>query len=322
MRRLLSAALGAAALSYVSPAIAADAPHFFYINKDGNNSWFVEEVAGAKAEAEKLGAQFTSQNVDFDSNRTTVAVDTAIAANAKGIVIVVPEQKIGPAVLKKARDAGIPMVAVDDTIKDETGRDAPFVGFSSVAIGKQVGEVIADMHKKLGWDKPGPETAIIAAEAQTVSVCMDRTDNAIGVLKDRLGMTEKQVIHLGVPDSQDNAMTTASQALVAYPNVKKWLIVACNDNGVLGVVRALEQAGYPANDMIGVGINGQIACEEFKKPQATGFKGSIFVDSRVHGATAIRELYANVTKGEPIPARTIIEGHLITRDDNAIACNR
>ena len=91
-------------------------------------------------------------------------------------------------------------------------------------------------------------------------------------------MTEKQVIHLGVPDSQDNAMTTASQALVAYPNVKKWLIVACNDNGVLGVVRALEQAGYPANDMIGVGINGQIACEEFKKPQATGFKGSIFVE--------------------------------------------
>ena len=126
-------------------------------------------------------------------------------------------------------------------------------------------------------------------------------------------MTDKQVIHLAVPDTQDNAMTTASQALVAYPNVKKWMIVACNDNGVLGVVRALEQAGYPADDMIGVGINGQIACEEFKKPQATGFKGSIFVDSRVHGATAIRELYANVTKGEPIPARTIIEGHLITQ---------
>ena len=54
-------------------------------------------------------------------------------------MIVVPEQKIGPAVLKKAKDAGIPMIAVDDTIKDETGKDAPFVGFSSVAIGKQVG---------------------------------------------------------------------------------------------------------------------------------------------------------------------------------------
>ena len=152
---------------------------------------------------------------------------------------------------------------------------------------------------------------------------MDRTNNSIAVLKDRLGMTEDQVIHLAVPDTQDNAMTTASQAIVAYPNVKKWLIVACNDNGVLGVVRALEQAGYHADDMIGVGINGQIACEEFKKPEATGFRGSVFVpNSRVHGATAIRELYAKATKGEPIPSRTIIDGHLITRDDNAIACSR
>ena len=77
-----------------------------------------------------------------------------------------------------------------------------------------------------GWAKPGPETAIITAEAQTVSVCMDRTDNSIAVLKDRLGMTEEQVIHLAVPGSQDNAMTTAAQAIVAYPNVKKWLIAA------------------------------------------------------------------------------------------------
>ena len=311
-----------AATVWATSAIAADAPHFFYINKDGNDSWFVDEVAGAKAEAAKIGAQFTSQNVDFDANKTTVAVDTAIAAGAKGIVIVVPEQKVGPAVLKKAKDANIPMIAVDDSIKDEAGKEAPFVGFSSPDAGKQVGEVITQMHKQMGWPKPGPETAIIASEAQTVSVCMDRTDNAIAVMKAQLGIDEKQVIHLAVPDSQDNAMTTASQAIVAYPNVKKWLIVACNDNGVLGVVRALEQAGYTADDMIGVGINGQIACEEFKKPQATGFRGSIFVDSRVHGATAIRLLAANTSKGEAIPPRTIIAGRLITRDDNAIACKR
>ena len=117
-------------------------------------------------------------------------------------------------------------------------------------------------------------------------------------------------------------MTTASQAIVAYPNVKKWLIAACNDNGVLGVVRALEQAGYHADDMIGVGVNGQIACEEFKKPEVTGFKGSIYVDSAIHGATAVRELYDHVTKGTPIPERTIIAGTLITKNDNKISCGK
>jgi L-arabinose transport system substrate-binding protein len=322
MKLVLSGLFCAGALLGATVALAADPPHFFYVVKDGNDLWFLDEVAGAKAEAEKLGAKFTSQNVELDANLAITGVDNAIAGGGDGLVVVVPEQQIGPAVIKKAKDAGIPIIAVDDGIVDEAGKPAPFVGFSSVEAGKQVGNAIADMYAAAGWPKPGPETAIITAEAQTVSVCMDRTENTIAVLKERLGMTEDQVIHLAVPDSQDNAMTTASQAIVAYPNVKKWLIGACNDNGVLGVVRALEQAGYTADDMIGVGVNGQIACEEFKKPEVTGFKGSIYVDSKIHGATAIRELYDHVTNGVPIPERTIIAGTLITKTDNEISCGK
>ena len=109
--------------------------------------------------------------------------------------------------------------------------------------------------------------------------------------------------------------------MVEVSNVKKWLIVACNDNGVLGVVRAFEQAGYSADDMIGVGINGQMACEEFKKAASDRLPRVDLRRLQVHGATPIRELERHVTKGEPIPPRTIIDGQLITRDDNAIACN-
>jgi L-arabinose transport system substrate-binding protein len=304
----------------IASAFAADAPHIFYVVKFGEDPWFINEVAGAKAEANKLGATFTSQNVKTDANLAITGVDNAIAAGASGLVIVVPDQQIGPAVIAKAKEAHIPLIAVDDVIKDSEGKEAPFVGFSGVAIGKKVGEVIADMQDKLGWGKAGPETMVMAAEAQTVSVCMDRTDNSIAILKDRLGLTEGQIVHLAVPGEQTNAMTSAAQAIVKYPNVKKWLIIACNDDGVLGVVRALEQGGYTADDMIGVGINGDQACAEFKKAQPTGFRGSIFVDSKVHGATAVRELYEFITKGVAIPSRTIIDGHLITRDDNALAC--
>jgi len=107
-------------------AAAAAEPHFFYLNKYGDNAWFVDEVAGAKAEAEKLGDKFTSEDLQADANRAITAVDTAIGAGAAGIVIVVPDQKIGPAVLKRAHDANIPMIAVDDGIKDAEGKDAPF----------------------------------------------------------------------------------------------------------------------------------------------------------------------------------------------------
>ncbi len=321
MNNRLIALTGAALLLSAGASFAADAPHFFYLNKLGDNAWFVDEVAGAKAEAEKLGAKFTSQDLQSDSNRAITAVDTAIAAGAAGIVIVVPDQQIGPAVLKKAEEAGIPMIAVDDGIKDAAGKSAPFVGFSGTEIGKQVGMAIVDMYGKLGWAKPGAETKLISVEVQTLSVCMDRTDNTIAVLKEKLGLTDDQIMHVPYdPGTQDKALAGVSQAITAYPAVTKWLIASCNDDGVLGAVRALEQAGFKADDMIGVGINGQLACEEFKKAEQTGFRGSIFVDSKVHGSTAIRLLNAKVTKGEAIPERTIIEGRLITKDSNGGAC--
>ena len=156
MGRQISALLCGAAMLAGSVAVAADAPHFFYVVKDGNDVWFLNEVAGAKAEAEKLGAGFTSQNVELNANLAITGVDNAIAGGADGIVIVVPEQQIGPAVLKKATDAGIPMIAVDDGIVDEAGKSAPFVGFSSVDAGKQVGNAIADIYGQMGWPKPGP----------------------------------------------------------------------------------------------------------------------------------------------------------------------
>ena len=75
--------------------------------------------------------------------------------------------------------------------------------------------------------------------------------------------------------TQDVALANVAQAITAFPGVKKWLIASCGDEGVLGSVRSMEQAGYASDSLIGVGINGQLGCEEFKKADATGFRGSI-----------------------------------------------
>ena len=59
MTKILPGILTAAMLLCVgaTTVLAAETPHFFYINKDGDDLWFVEEVAGAKAEADKLGVR-------------------------------------------------------------------------------------------------------------------------------------------------------------------------------------------------------------------------------------------------------------------------
>lgn len=320
MRKLIIlAAMAAMATSAVS---AQDKPHIFFLNKLGDLTWFVDEVAGAKAEAERLGAEFTSQDLKSDANLAITALDTAIIAGAAGIAIVVPDQQVGPAVMAKAKEAGIPLIAVDDNISDAEGNAAPFVGFSAVEIGKQVGNAIADASEAAGWAKPDGTLKLLSVEVQTLSVCMDRTDNAIVVLKDRLGLTDDNILHVPYdPGTQDKALAAVSQSITAFPGVTRWLISSCNDEGVLGSVRALEQAGYTADAVIGVGIGGQLACEEFKKAEATGLKGSIFVDSKVHGQIAVNLLYEKAVNGKEIPATTIVDGVLITREDNSAGCS-
>ena len=65
-------------------------------------------------------------------------MDTYIAKGVSGIIIVVPNTKIGPAVIEKAQKAGIPIVAVDDTILDASGKAAPFFGFDAGAAGVKI----------------------------------------------------------------------------------------------------------------------------------------------------------------------------------------
>ena len=110
-----------------------------YLTKHLDNPWFVSETGGAEELAGELGVDLTVQDLQFDANLALTAMDTVISAGTQGIIIVVPEQQIGPAVMEKAAAAGIPLIAVDDEIKDADGNPAPFVGFQAVRVGEQVG---------------------------------------------------------------------------------------------------------------------------------------------------------------------------------------
>jgi len=316
MKYTLSLCAGLALLG--APALAQEDVHIAYINKLDDAPWFVREVEGAREKATELGIEFTHQGVQSDANRAISAVEAAIGAGVDGIAIVVPDQQIGPAVMRMAAEADIPIIAVDDSIADSDGNVAHFVGFSGSAIGRDVGTQLVNYHRELNWGEQfGENVAILSVEVQSLSVCMDRTDNANAVLMEELGATEDDIIHVPYdPGTLERALQSVSQTIVAYPGVERWLIHSCNDDGVAGATRALEQAGYTRDDIAGVGIDGQRACEEFKKPEATGFRASMYVDSAIHGATAVQLLYDAITTGAEIPAATIIDGTLITREDD------
>src|SRR5262245_25524722 len=118
-------ALAVASMTLSVPVQAQDKPiKIGYVVKHLDNPWFVSETTGAKDLAKKMGVELTVQDVQFDSNLALSAMDTMIAAGVSGFLIVVPEQKLGPAVMEKAAKANLPLIAIDDEISDAGGNPA------------------------------------------------------------------------------------------------------------------------------------------------------------------------------------------------------
>ncbi len=77
---------------------------------------------------------------------------------------------------------------------------------------------------------------------------------------------------------------------------------------MLGAVRAAEGRGFKADNMIGIGIGGSdSALNEFKKPNPTGFYGTVITSPKRHGEETSELMYAWIKDGKaplPLPLTT------------------
>ncbi|WP_406086773.1 hypothetical protein [Kitasatospora purpeofusca] len=62
-----------------------------YLQKQGDQEYFIGEAAGAKARAAELGVDLKVVNLGNDANKTVSEVQAAIAQKTNGVIIVVPE---------------------------------------------------------------------------------------------------------------------------------------------------------------------------------------------------------------------------------------
>jgi L-arabinose transport system substrate-binding protein len=320
-RRSASVAIAGAMLLAAIPVAAQDEPiKLAYLTKHLDNPWFVNETNGAQERADELGVDLTIQDLQFDANLALTAMDTVIADGTQGIIIVVPEQQIGPAVIEKAEAAGVPLVAVDDTIADAEGNPAPFVGFQASAVGAQVGEEAVRLLSEKGWDPA--ETRVASIEMQTLSVCMERTDAAIATFTAALpDFPAENILNIPYDGTLAGATPVMTDTLTANPGVTHWVLWSCNDDGVLGAIRALEAAGIAADEATGVGLGAHLACDEWAKETPTSFDSAVFNDAANHGKGAVQVMYDHLVNGVEIPAETIIPGVIVTEESHdELAC--
>jgi fructose transport system substrate-binding protein len=124
----LAALLGAAGLLALGAAQAADPIVIGLITKTETNPFFVKMKEGATEEAKAKGAQLRSGagKTDGDNAGQVTQMENMIAAGAKTILITPNDSKAIVPSIKKARDKGVLVIALDSPTDPADATDALF----------------------------------------------------------------------------------------------------------------------------------------------------------------------------------------------------
>lgn len=313
-KALCVSALAAASVMTMSTAYAEDIKIGFIV-KQPEEPWFQDEWKFAQQAADEKGFTLVKIGAE-DGEKLIAAIDNLGAQGAQGFIVCTPDVKLGPGIVAKAEANGLKMMTVDDRLVDAAGaaiESVPHMGISATKIGEAVGQAILDEAKARGWDLA--EVGAIRVSYDQLPTAVDRVEGAITALKAG-GFPEANIFD--APQAKTDteaALNAATTVLNAHPEIKYWVAFGLNDEAALGAVRASESVGIPADSVIAVGIGGaESAINEFKKPDATGFVGTIIISPKRHGYETALNMYDWVANDKAPEPLILTAGALAKRD--------
>jgi len=299
------------AASGASSGGAAGAPLLVAINKAADQQYFIDLQTSFVDTVKKLGGTADKFDAKDQAPLGVSLVNDAISKGAKGIAITVPDQSIGPAIAKAAKDAGIPLVATDDPIKDQDGKDVPFVGFDGTDMGTKVGQEAAKLLTDAKWTTDSAKkVGVLSVEKQDLSVCNQRTDAEKAEIQ-KAGVTAANTFPVASDATVTGAQSASAPVITAHPDITNWIVMGCNDESVLGGINALSAAGVKPDNIIGVGLGAYEACRPWAAKQASGFKAALYISGVDVGAAAAQVLYDKVVNGKDLPAKTVAKTTIV-----------
>tara|TARA_R110002049_G_scaffold27321_2_gene94085 strand:- start:194680 stop:195666 length:987 start_codon:yes stop_codon:yes gene_type:complete len=229
---------------------AADTPRVALIMKSLANEFFSTMADGAKSHQQANPDQYSlvvnGIKDERDLSRQVALVEEMVASGVDAIVIAPADSKALVPALRRAKQAGVVVVNIDNRLDQEVLQSEniaiPFVGPDNKAGAKKVGEVLA---AKL---TSGDSVAIL-----------EGIRTSFNASQRRLGFEEAMKdAGISIVDSQSaewemsKANTIASSMLSEHPEIKA--ILCANDSMALGAIAAVKSAGR-VDDVLIVGFD-------------------------------------------------------------------
>ena len=258
MKKTLSALL-ALSLAAVAPSATAADIGACLITKTDTNPFFVKMKEGAQAKARELGVELKSYagRVDGDNESQVKAIESCIADGAKGILLTPSNTKAIVPAVRKARAAGILVIALDTPLEPITAADATFATDNFKA-----GELIGQWAAATLGEK--------AASAKIAMLDLDVSQPSVGVLRDQGFMqgfgidladpgkwgdeNDSRIVGHDVTAGNEEGGRRAMENLLAKdPGVN--VVYTINEPAAAGAYEALKSVGRE-NDVLIVSVDG------------------------------------------------------------------
>jgi len=226
-------------LPLASVVHAGDRPKVALVMKSLANEFFLTMEDGAKAYQKEHSEDFelVSNGIkdESDTSAQIRIVEQMIVSKVNALVIAPADSKALVPVIKRAMDAGITVVNIDNRLDPgvlaSKQLSVPFVGPDNRKGARLVGEYLA------GKLKAGDEVGIIEGVPTTTNA-QQRTAG----FKDAMEAAQMKVVSVQSGNWEINkGNAVASAMLNEYPNLKA--LLAGNDSMALGAVSAVRSAG-------------------------------------------------------------------------------
>jgi len=277
------------------------------ITKTESNPFFVKMKEGAQAQAKKDNVKLltASGKSDTDNASQVTALENMTTQGAKVILDVPADSKAIVPAIKKARDAGVIVIALDTPTEPQDAADALFAT-DNLKAGELIGKYAKAKAEKMGIT---PKIAMLDL-APGISVGQLRHD---GFLKG-FGIKEGDPQIVGAaPTEGDTAKGQAAMETLLQKDKDINIIYSINEPSGFGGANALKAAGKDPKDFILVSVDG--GCDAIKRGIKPGIIDATSQQYPLKMASLGVEKGAAAARGGPKPSGYVDTGvELITAD--------
>jgi fructose transport system substrate-binding protein len=226
------------------------------ITKTETNPFFVKMKEGAQTKADELGVTLLTGAGSFDGDNETqvTIIENMVNAGVKGILITPNDTKAIVPAIKKARDAGVLVIALDSPTDPTDGVDALFAtdNFKAgVLIGQYAKVAMGAKPLKIATLDllPGIAVGTLRHNGFLVGIGLSKVD-ATAANQD---MPAEVVCAQDTSGDQAKGQTAMENCLQKNPDIN--LVYTINEPAAFGAYTALKAAGKEKDVMI-VSVDG------------------------------------------------------------------